>query len=230
MKKLLIATLCLFTTVDILAQVEPNRKIKFSLIGGITRSTFVYDRHTPSAITFPTTELRIGMGVTKPIVKNLELKSALILGLKIKRRPYFENSNYYLGGMLGMLDETVSNHHHLFFEIPLVLQYNFSKTVFGMPNFVGLRLGVNYRLFFRHSPNDFRYSADDDLLNGTKELGVLIGCNFNITKKISVALEYGIGITKIGDMFVYDANRNLSYNSYARNNFIQLKMEYRLKK
>lgn len=127
------------------AQDQPTAKIRLSIVSGVGRSTFVYDRHTPSAINFPTTELRLGMGVTKPIVKNLEFKSALILGLKIKRKPYYDNPNFYLGGLL---DETVSNHNHLFLEIPLFLQYNFSKTIFGAKNFFGLRLGLNSRLFF----------------------------------------------------------------------------------
>lgn len=61
-------------------------------------------------------------------------------------------------------------------------------------------------------------------------MSVLVGGNFIITKKISLGVEYGIGITKIGNMLVFDPVQNLSYNSYARNNLIQLKIEYSLKK
>lgn len=232
MTRLLIATLCLFTTVDIHAQEEPNRKIKFSLSGGIARSTFVYGKHSID-FNFPTAELRLGMGLSKVMLRNFEIKSGLSIGVKLKRKPD-PNPNRDPAQIYAGLDGVVSGLNHWFYEIPLLFQYNFNKEIMGQPNFFGIRTGVNYRLFWDREANVQGF----DFFQNLSEFGVIIGANLNISKRINLGIDYCMGITKIfgAAIFTGDPLANppvaptLLYDFYARNNFIQLKMEYRLKK
>jgi hypothetical protein len=214
--EIITATLFLLSFQFSLAQVSnviPYRKFQYTRFLGIARSSFDVNGR-PSSPSYASLEVRIGVGVVKPIGKYFELKSGLNAGLKVKRESYFFGPSKqftYEPWVMRSLDETASNRNHFFAEIPLTLQYNLPKTR------IKLKSGLNFRFW---APND----DSVDVLAGRPEIGMLGGISYHLIKRINIGIEHYYGLTSIlkGS---YSGNNSKLIEYNVMNQFTQIVIE-----
>ena len=215
MKKITTLIFIVFATYQSNAQeLNKDNRLQFSVFSGVARATFASNPSAPSK--FPALELRLGAGIIKPVSKSIEIRTRLTFGTKFKRDAFNKPGQPYLIGppYLG-LDELASNRNHYFVEIPVVVQFNLPHPK------IGFSLGVNYRFFLPHN------SSVDDLTN-RRELGLISGITYRLNKKIDMGLDYCAGLTKI-----YSPSGSIdsqSFSANARNQFAQLRIDYRIKR
>ena len=150
-----------------------NKKLRYTRALNIARSTFnVTGFH--SSPDYPSLELRLGLGILKPIAKHFDFKSGVYLGLKMKRQSYyFGLSKQYTfePWVLPALDEAASSRNHFFVDVPAVLQFNPRNTR------IGLKGGFNFRCW---APNN----DSVDILTARLEIGLLGGISYRVIKNI----------------------------------------------
>jgi len=192
---------------------ENNQKINFSLFASTGRSTFYSNPSAPSK--FPTLEMRFGGGIIKPLTKHIELKSRLTFGVKFKREAFNSPNLVIVGPPFMQLDDVSSNRNHYFFEIPLILQFNFPHPKIGMS------LGFNYRFFF---PNN----ESVDFLTNRREIGILPGISYRIDSKIEIGVDYFFGLTEMYSASGTIDNQDVSVQTHNR--FAQIRFSYLINK
>lgn len=184
-----------------------GKNIRMNLFAGISRATFESNPSAPSK--FPTAEFRLGVGINKPISKVIELRSRLTIGTRLKRESIGQLVVY------SRLDEVASNRNHYFYEMPVLIQFNLPHPK------LGLNIGINYRFFF---PNNEQV----DLLTGRGEIGIITGITFLHFSKFDLGIDYYMGITEVFSA-TYVGPTSIDRFS-ATNNFMTLRVEYKLKK
>ncbi|MBX2897263.1 MAG: hypothetical protein KF763_17580 [Cyclobacteriaceae bacterium] len=188
------------------------KKIRYSKFLGVARSSFDVNGF-PSSPSYSSLELRVGTGIIKPLGHYFDLKSGLSIGLKVKRNSYFFGTpNRFTNKqwVLPSLDETVSNQHHLFIEVPLSLQFRPKPKL-------SFRSGLNFRFWL---PND----ESSDVLAGRPEIGMLGGVSYALTSRIKIGLEHYYGLTNILSGSFYVNNSQL-IKYHVRNQFTQITIE-----
>lgn len=193
-----------------------NSKFRYLVVLGVARSTFEV-RDVPSSPKYPSLELRLGVGLVKPLGKFCELKSGLYFGVKVKRESYYfgPTKNFtYEPSVIPRLDEAASNRNHFVLDIPLILQFNISH------NKVGIRTGLNARLWKPH--ND-----DVDVLAALHEIGILSGITHRITQRINIGLDLYLGLSNIYHGGII-SNSGYPVSLKVTNQFAQLTVEYSL--
>ena len=216
MKHLTIITTFLISALTALGQHEEvsnsNNKIKYTGIFSVGRSTFKSSTSAPS--TFPTLELRMGAGISKPLGKVIELRSRLAFGVKFKREAYNKPGQpYVIGPPFLELDEVASNRNHYFLEIPLVVQFNLPHPK------LGFNMGVNYRFFFP-------YNKDVDFLTNKSDVGIITGISYRGFDRLEIGFDYYFGITKLYSSSGTVDTTEFTFNT--RNQFAQIRIEYAL--
>lgn len=190
---------------------ENDKRFYFTSFLSIGRSTFHTKLDAPSA--FPTVEVRVGVGVVKKLNENFDVRTRLTFGSKFKREGFNNSGVVTVGPPFMELDELSSNRNHYFYEIPLILQATLRHPQ------IGFRAGINFRHFL---PNNKAV----DPLTGRGDLGLLAGSSYRLTEKISIGIDYCMGLTNIvssgGSVDSWD------YSLKVRNNFAQMSVEFRL--
>lgn len=207
-----------------MGQEASARKQRLSFFGGFGRSSFVYTDYSFNS-TFPTLEFRLGALYSIPIVPQLRIKTGLISGAKVKRKPLNENQSGDFGYQ--NLDQVVSGSSHWFVEVPMLLQYDFRKELMGIKDFFGIRTGLSYRMFGNRSV------GNQDFFQNKSEPLVIAGFSFKLNKSISIGLDYYKGITNItsGQTFIAENPNSPSqptlYDFAIKNRLVQIGFEYR---
>lgn len=194
--------------------VTTKQPIVWSGVFSVGRSTF--ESNIPAPSKFPAVEFRVGMGLSKPLNKLLDMKSRLNIGVKWKRDSYINQGQVSGISPLFMgLDRLASNRNHYFIDIPLLLQFNFPHPA------LGVNMGINYRFFL---PNNHAVDA----LTNRGEIGLMAGTTYRIGKWMGVGLDYTIGLTKIYQTSGTIDSSQVSLDVF--NHFGQIRLEYFLKK
>lgn len=207
MKQLLLLTLMLFFNIFVFAQNNPNAKINLHGFAGIGRATIETNISAPTK--FPALEIKIGVGISKPLNESLALSSRLAFGSRLKRKSDMSARH---DGRFTILDEHASEQNHYFIEIPLLLQYNFSRA--GL----GLRAGGNFKQYLSSNSTN-----RPDMISGKCEFGIIGGAAYSLTDRINIGIEYHAGLTKI-----YKGGGTIDGRNYAltgRNHLAQLVFE-----
>lgn len=207
MKQLLLLTLMLFFNIFVFAQNNPNAKINLHGFAGIGRATIETNISAPTK--FPALEIKIGVGISKPLNESLALSSRLAFGSRLKRKSDMSARH---DGRFTILDEHASERNHYFIEIPLLLQYHFSRA--GL----GLRAGGNFKQYLSSNSTN-----RPDMISGKSEFGIIGGAAYSLTDRINIGIEYHAGLTKI-----YKGGGTIDGRNYAltgRNHLAQLVFE-----
>lgn len=167
-----------FGSAQTVQQETTNKSIALYGFAGVGRATIETDRSAPTK--FPAFEARLGVGLSKSLNKNFELRSRIVLGNRFKRKPEINTATI---GKYMIIEESVNNRNHYFFEVPLLLQLNFPQAK------LGLRAGGNYRQYFS--------SKTVDMFSGQSEFGIITGAYYQVTDKINVGMDYYFGLTNI---------------------------------
>jgi hypothetical protein len=193
---------------------EKNKKVKLSLAFSLGRSTF-HVQNVSESPQYPTLELRMGIGFSKPIGKRIEIQSGVNFGLKFKRETYFfgpakqfTTEPYVLLG----LDETASERNHMVAEFPLLLQYKPKRSNFSAKS--GL-----YSRFWQPT------NTNTDYLSSFNEFGILNGVKYRISKKLNLSIDYYYGLSDFykGTILINGSQ----YRKFkATNRFIQTTIEF----
>lgn len=210
MKKLSILSVLLLVTIVTFGQKSDDKKFTFNSFVAVGRSTFATNISAPSK--FPTLEMRLGAGVVRKLNETFDLRTRLTFGVKFKREGFNNAGVAVVGPPFMELDDLSSDRNHFFYEVPLILQANLKH-----PS-IGFTLGVNYRRFF---PNN----SDVDALTARGDLGILGGANYRVNEKISIGVDYCVGLTNI--IVTSGSVDSNSYTLTAKNNFGQLILEYK---
>jgi hypothetical protein len=194
---------------------DGTRKIKYAAILGLGASKFEIHQVSESPH-YGSFELRLGLGIIKPLGKYLELKSGLSFGIKMKRESYYFGpyNNYTREkAVLKRLDEATSNRNHFMYDLPLVLQYNLLQRK------MGLRIGLNAR--FWTPKND-----DVDVLTSLTEIGSISGVTYRISNKINAGIDAYFGVNDIyfGGFLTSGSSRLTSLK--VTNQYAQFTIEY----
>ncbi len=207
-------------------------KIRLTLSAEAGQSTFAANT-LKSQSKFPTTEVRLGLGVIKPLGKHFDLISGLNLGGKIKgERVYPPGSSppgisFRLSPPFNELEETVNSRNHYFFEIPLLIQYSiFDKKI-------GFRVGGNYRNFLPNNgyeDSTGQYNFGPDFLSNKKEFGILSGISVRLGESLCLKGNFYFGVTRVYSEYYAQINSFEDFPFSLRNRFWQVGLEYALQK
>jgi hypothetical protein len=192
-----------------------KKSLKYNIILGIARSTFEVHQ-VPESPKYPSLELRLGVGLIKPLGNIFEIKTGLYFGLKVKRESYFYGpTNQFTKEryVIPSLDETASARNHLVTDIPLMLQVNIPKSR------LSLRTGLNARLWQPH--ND----ADGDDLASRDEFGIISGLTHKFSSKINLGIDLYLGLTNIYFGGLVNSSPNPTQLKVT-NQYAQFTMEY----
>lgn len=208
-----------------------TNKMELTISSGAGRSTFATNV-LKSQSKFPTTEVRLGLGVIKPIGKHFELISYLNVGSKLKGdRVYPPGSSppgvsFRLSPPFNELEETVNSRNHHFVEIPFLLQFSVLNSK------IGFRVGGNYRHFFQNKgylDSSGQYNEGPDFLSNKKEFGILGGVSFRIFDNLKLTTSYCFGITKVNAVHYAQLNNFTDFRYDVRNQFSLVALEYIIK-
>lgn len=211
MKRLLILIALIlvgfFTNAQSMQNSTNTSDIQFHGFAGIGRATIETNISAPTK--FPALEIKIGAGISKPLNESLALSSRLAFGSRLKRKSDMSARH---DGRFTILDEHASERNHYFIEIPLLLQYHFSRA--GL----GLRAGGNFKQYLSSNSTN-----RPDMISGKSEFGIIGGAAYSLTDRINIGIEYHAGLTKI-----YKGGGTIDGRNYAltgRNHLAQLVFE-----
>ena len=203
-------------------------KIKLQLSAGVGQSIFATNT-LRSQSKFPTTEVRLGLGVIKRIGEHFDLISYLNVGSKIKGDRVFPPGSsppgvsFRLSPPFNELEETVNSRNHHFVEIPFLAQFS------ALNSRIGLRVGGNYRHFFQNKgylDSGGQYNEGPDFLSNKKEFGVLGGVSIRIFDNLKLTTSYCFGLTKVNAIHYAQLNNFKDFRFDVRNQFSLAALEY----
>jgi len=170
---------------------------------GVGRSSFDVELPTEK---YPTWELRGGLLWNKNLTDVISINFGIGGFVKLKRKSYYYYGIYYTGGkgyIDNALDKTTSEIIHLGIDVPVTFD-------FTVPKVITFEVGGMGRA----------WNGTDDpnnVLSAQLEAGLLLGLKRQLTKRISVSAQYYYTLTPL---WIND----------LRNEFLQIKFEYALKK
>jgi len=211
MRTLAILTLLLIMSILHSNAQEPkeaiSKRINLSGYFGAGMSYFGVS-NAPNSPSYESIEFRFGLIVNRTLNSILKLKAGLILSTKLKRESYYPAPISLLANY--SLDKTASSRTHFSIDIPIMVQVSILKEL------MNVKIGANLRFWF---PNN----ANVDALTGRNELGLILGLNRNVSKRVNIGAEFYSGLTKI---YSYTESSSSTKKANVTNNFLQIGVEY----
>jgi len=190
------------------AQALESKSIQAAIFLGGGRSFFATNV-LKSRTRYPTPEYRLGVRMSKPLNHLFEVEARPALGIKMNSK--IQNTLTPFEFL-----EQATRNKYLFIEVPLLLGYNVTKRI-------GIKSGGNARMFLQSKDEQYGF------LSNKFDFGIIGGANIEISKKLNVGIEYLYGITRVYQVYYYNADLQPDTGTLTvRNRLLQIALEYRL--
>lgn len=192
-----------------------------TILGGASR---FYLYNNPESVKYPSAEFGIRYTLEKPISTRLSILTGIDYTEKFKRDSYY----FYLSTgakvtkeptVLPSLDHAASHRNQRAISFPIQARYT-SRKGSGSIN-----VGLLFRVWIPYVDNN----AYSGVLNGTREIGLLVGIQKRLISSLSIGVECYHGLTSITPSILFGSSLSGSLLPSVINQNLKLSFTYHLR-